>query len=169
MGLRPEDNYPANRLARGPIPDSGAHMSFLQRLTRTYLAAFLALLMLAALLGGASALTTGMAGSAVVGIKDSFFVVFLGTLLFGAAPALIIGVPSYAWLWHKSKASWKTALSLGAALGVPWLLADLALGALAMAAGAAVALATHAICRGGTYHPLARQTRDDAAATQRQA
>ena len=112
MGLRPEDNYPANSRARGPIPDIGAHMSFLQRLTRAYLVAFLALLMLAALLGGASALTTAIAGSAVVGIKDSFFVVFLGTLLFGAA----------------------------------------------------VALATNAICRGGKYRPLARPTYDDAAA-----
>ena len=139
-------------------------MSFMQRLTRAYLAAFLAMLTLAALLSGASALTTAMAATAVVGTQDSFYVVFLGTLFFGAAPALIIGVPGYAWLWHKSKASWKTALSLGAALGVPWLLADLALGALAMAAGAAVALATHAICRGGEYRPLARPTYDDAAA-----
>ena len=54
----------------------------MQRLTRAYLAAFLALLTLAALLGGASALTTAMAATAVVGTQDSFYVVFLGTLFF---------------------------------------------------------------------------------------
>lgn len=128
-----------------------APMTFLQRLTRAYMAAFLALLAVATVLGGVSALNAALAETSVLGVGDSFTIVFSVALAFGAVPAFFLGAPGYAWLWHTVRASWLTATGLGVALGVPWFFADLELGGLATAAGAGVALTTHAICRGGAY------------------
>ena len=126
-----------------------ALMTYLQRLARTEMATFLALLFLAGGVGSVSALVSGFAETAAVGAGDSFGIVFAGTLAFGAVPALLIGAPGYAWMWHVGRASWLTAVVLGAALGAPWFIVAGELGAWATAAGAFVAIITHAVCRMG--------------------
>ena len=113
------------------------------------MAAFLALLALAATLGSVSALGAAFYENAVLGVGSSFTIVFTYTLIIGAIPALFLGAPSYAWLWHKGRASWATATFLGVALGAPLFLVAVDLGVWATAGGATVAIATHAICRAG--------------------
>ena len=127
-------------------------MNFLQRLIRTAMAALLALLILATALAGVSALIAALAENSVLGAGDSFFVVFAYTLMIGVIPALCVGVPIYAWLWHKGRASWTTATVVGVTLGLPLLFAAVELGVVATAAGAGVAMATHAICRAGANY-----------------
>jgi hypothetical protein len=124
-------------------------MTFLQRLARAVMAASLTLLTLAATLGGLSAVIAALAEAPVLGVGGSFSIVFAYTLLIGAVPALCLGAPSYAWLWHKGHASWATAALLGAALGSPFLFVAVELGVWSAVAGVVVASATHAICRAG--------------------
>jgi hypothetical protein len=124
-------------------------MTFLKRLQRTAMAALLALLALAASLASVSAIVAALAETAVLGVGDSFTIVFAYTFFIGIIPVLCLGTPSYAWLWHKGWASWATAALLGMALGAPMFFADREFGILATLGGIAVAVATHAICRAG--------------------
>ena len=116
------------------------------------MAAFLALLAFAVLLASVSAVITALSESAILGVVRSFFIVFAYTLIFGIIPALFIGAPSYAWLWHKGYASWITATCLGVALCAPFFLVGKEFGVWAIAGGSAVAIATHAVCRVGANY-----------------
>ena len=124
-------------------------MTFLQRLIRAVMAAFLALIVLAATLASVSVVGAALSEGAVLGVGDSFTVVFGFTLLLGAIPAICLGAPIYAWLWQKGRASWTTSTLLGVTLGIPFFFIADELGVWAAAAGAAVAITTHAICRAG--------------------
>lgn len=113
------------------------------------MAAFLALIVLAAILASASAVGAALAKSAVLGVRGSFTLVFGYTLVLGFVPAICFGAPSYAWLWQKGRASWTTATLLGVTFGIPFFFIAGELGIWATAGGAAVAIATHTICRAG--------------------
>ena len=124
-------------------------MNYLQRLARSVMAASLTLLTLGACLASLSAMIAALAETAVLGVADSFTIVFAYTLLIGAIPALCLGAPIYALLWHKGHASWATAAVVGAVSGCPLFFVAVELGFWAAVAGAVVAIATHAICRTG--------------------
>ena len=135
-------------------------MTFLQKLARAVMAAFLALLALATALASLSALNATLAETAVLGVGGSFRIVFAYTLIIGIVPALCLGAPSYAWLWHKGRASWASAAVLGLGFGAPFFFVAAELGVWTAACGAAVAVATHAICRAGannSFKPTPRR------------
>lgn len=137
-------------------------MTFLQRLAISEMAAFIALLVLAVSLAVLAAISAALAETAVLGIGGSSAVVFGYTVVLGVVPALVLGAPGYAWLWHTGRASWLSAAALGLGLGAPLGFIALELGLWACAAGATVAVATHLACRAGANNSKPTSLRDAA-------
>ena len=125
-------------------------MTFLRRLAKTELAALAALLAVAILVAGFSAVRAWLAPSAVLGIAGTAAIVFSYILIIGSIPAFAFGAPVYALLWHRGKVSWVTALAIGLLPGLALLFAATELGLWSLACGAIVALATHAACGAGS-------------------
>ena len=125
-------------------------MTFLRRLAKTELAALAALVAVAILLAGFSAVQAWLAPSAVLGIAGSAAIVFGYILIIGSIPAFAFGAPVYALLWHRGKVSWVTALAIGLLPGLALLFVAKDLGLWSLACGATVALATHAACGAGS-------------------
>ena len=125
-------------------------MTFLRRLSKTELAAFAALVAVAILLAGFSAVQAWLGPSAVLGIAGSAAIVFGYILIIGSIPAFAFGAPVYALLWHRGKVSWATALAIGLLPGLALLFVAKDLGLWSLACGAIVALATHAVCGAGS-------------------
>ena len=125
-------------------------MTFLRRLAKTELAAHAALVAVAILVAGFSAVQAWLAPSAVFGIAGSAAIVFGYILFIGSIPAAVFGAPMYALLWQRGKASWVAALAIGLLPGLALLFVAKDLGLWSLACGAVVALATHAACGAGS-------------------
>lgn len=70
------------------------------------------------------------------------------SLLLGAGPALLLGVPAYWLLWRRRRAQWRTILPLGAALGALIVVIEPALLGWGVLAGVGTAVLTHLAARG---------------------
>jgi hypothetical protein len=121
-------------------------MTFLQRLWRSELIGFGALIVCATAIAiyGFAASALGPVSS--MSPADTARLGFVYTIVFGALPVLLCVAPIYALLAHAGVASWTTVIAVGAAPGLLVLLLSRGekwLGFYALGCGIVVAVATH--------------------------
>jgi hypothetical protein len=123
-------------------------MTFLKHLAKTEAVATFSLLAVAAALAVLFAVQAAIQSdpSSSVGVA---LVVFAYTMAIGCIPVVAFGAPLYAWLLSHGRTSWAAAIAIGVIPGLVLLLVAIDLGLWAIGCGAAVALATHVICRPG--------------------
>lgn len=122
-------------------------MRFRQRLARTELVALLSLALVAGAMAAYSAIPSAVAASSVLTPAGSAHVVFLGTVVFGFVPVVLLGAPAYAWLSHRGLASWWAVLALAAWPSAVAVFLDMELAVLSSICGIAIAGITHLACR----------------------
>ena len=123
-------------------------MTFLQHLAKTEAVAIAALLVVAAALAVLFAVRAASPADILSPIGAAL-VVFAYTMAIGCVPVAVFGAPLYAWLLFHGRSSWAAAIAIGLLPGLVLLLVAIDLGLWSMGCGAAVALATHAVCRPG--------------------
>lgn len=115
----------------------------------------LALLLVAAGVGGLLALDAVRAPNELFGVAAALRLGFVATLAFGAGPALLVGAPGYWLLWRTGRAGWTAALLLGTAAGSLLLVLEPALALWGAGCGAAAAAIVHAVARRWPMAPSA--------------
>ena len=125
-------------------------MKFSRRLAKVELIALAALAVAVVALTAYAAIWTSLHPSPFFTVADSITFVLVYGFATGCIPVVVFVAPLYAALLHNGRPSWPAAFFIGAIPGTVLLFVSVRFGLLALASGAFVAMATHAICASGS-------------------